>query len=517
MEIEDDELPAAPRRRWRRLVAGGLVLLALLGVVRWRAGQRFHPARAPEGRALGIELPVMMAALVQARSPGQADQLVERMKNTALTPAVRQTLGPEGASKLEATLAAAREVVLQPGAAGGPATQGYLNAAGALGQALLDRNLPYFLDGDVHPAGSRPQPILLSFYIERDAEVRVGDLPVRALHVRRLDPLNLSQAALGYTRPTTPAALVLLDQIEAELVLYVLPALPAGEPMMLVDEESLDADEAWQRELHEGAARVVRETFAAAGEDTAPVRELGATLARRRALIAKWRRSIAALRMKLVVPERLIPEADLRSELDRLVPRSELIEWDEMHDRLASREIDAVFSGMRDRFAAVVERHEVQHRVDHGTGLAPLPEDVRQWLLLDDGGPGDFQGFGARVRLETSAYLAALASSRRGGRLDLVLTSRFLFHKQMQGNAYSYAGLVILSELARELGVTPPAPLIARRHIARPAAAAVLLKCMEQPDEKIQAAAGAAWARLFGRPLPEARAVSSRQHEPWRR
>ena len=362
---------------------------------------------------------------------------------------------------------------------------------------------------------NRHQPLLLSFYVEREARVQVGDQSVTALHVWRMDPLNLSQAALGYTRPTTPFALVLLDQIETELVRYVLPALPEKEPMVLVEEEGQDGDEGWLRPLEEGAGRVVRETFSS-GENLAQTREIGAILARRRTLVERWRRSTAALRRSMHIPERLIPEADYRKDLDRIVPKAELIEWDEMHERLASAPLEASFLRLRDRFAEGVERHEVQHRVDYTTRLPSLPEDVRQWLLLDEENPEDLTSFPARVRLETSAFLASLAA-RGHARLDLVLAMRHVFIRSLQGNAYSYAGLLVLSEVARALGVEAQAPLLARRHIARSEASRLLLRCVEQPDERVADAAGKAWSRLFGRPLPEARAGSIRANPAWRR
>ena len=80
--------------------------------------------------------------------------------------------------------------------------------------------------------------MLTTYYVEREALVVSGDRSVRAIHLWRLDDLNLREGYLGYTRPSTPAALVLLDQIESDLVRYVLPALPPGEQMLLVDERT---------------------------------------------------------------------------------------------------------------------------------------------------------------------------------------------------------------------------------------------------------------------------------------
>src|SRR5262249_32151796 len=141
-----------------------------------------------------------------------------------------------------------------------PASDQFLASAGAFNRAVAQQGLPYFIDSDLLTLGEPPVvlPMLYSFYIEREAEVHGANAMVRVVHLWRLDNLNLAQSFVGYTRPRSEAALVLLDQIESELVLYVLPALPEGEEALLVDQESLDPESDWQRALHTRSGEIVR-------------------------------------------------------------------------------------------------------------------------------------------------------------------------------------------------------------------------------------------------------------------
>ena len=127
MEIADDaEPPVAPRRRWPWLAAGAVVLvaLALTGVSWWRKARVFHPARAEEGRALGLDLPSMMATMTHAKNAEQADTIAGMIRSGALTPRTREVLGPEGVARLEATVKAAVGLV-----AGGAAGASGLSAS----------------------------------------------------------------------------------------------------------------------------------------------------------------------------------------------------------------------------------------------------------------------------------------------------------------------------------------------------------------------------------------------------
>src|SRR5690606_8546096 len=94
---------------------------------------------------------------------------------------------------------------------------------------------------------------------------------------------------------------------------------------------------------------------------TEKARRLGALLAKRRALLQKWTRSLGLQSGVLTLPRRLIPEGDYSSALHLRVPTRELIEWDNLHGDLLTRSMLEDFEEVREAYARSVERHEVQH------------------------------------------------------------------------------------------------------------------------------------------------------------
>jgi hypothetical protein len=220
--------------------------------------------------------------------------------------------------------------------------------------------------------------------------------------------------------------------------------------------------------------------------------------------------------MRLRVPERLIPEADYADELTKRVPRRELSEWDELHGELLAPANEAAFRAVRDRYAAAVARHELQHRADYRRGLVPVPEPLQRLLGIPSGLDAPEGSRAARAREELSAYLATMATPGLGATRELVLLTRFLFDKRWWGNPYGDAAFVALRELAIELGVPLPMQLTQRGAVLRARAATVLLGILARSDEDVRAAAERAWERMYESKLPEVRDVSARVNEVWR-
>jgi hypothetical protein len=363
----------------------------------------------------------------------------------------------------------------------------------------------------------RIQPIVLAFYVEREAEVSSDAGPERVLWSWRLDHLNVKQSYLGYTRPRSGAALVLLDQIETELVTYVLPALPEGEGVVLVDVESLDGDAKWQAELAKRCGEVVRAYIASgSGVDSAAITRLGVLLARRRTLVEKWRTSIAGLGLTLRVPKRLIPEADYSAELDVRVPRGDLYEWNDIHEELLSSRMEKAFVSVRDRYARDVERHEVQHRLDFARDLIPVPDALAKQLDIRNTLDAPSNSVPGRARDELSAYLAAMGSTDDSPMLTLVLLGRFVFDESWLRDPYAYAAFVAIDEMAREVGVADSGPLVAPGRIRREAMSQRFLALLSKSPKEIHDAACRVWERLYGLPLPHVTEGRVIANEPWR-
>jgi hypothetical protein len=378
---------------------------------------------------------------------------------------------------------------------------------------LKDNKLPYFVDADVTAGSSGFYPLLMSSYIEREVDLVIGGRPVRALHLWRLDRLGVRMGALGYTRPRTPAALVLLDPIETDLVRWVLPALPEGEAMELVDEDTAMRPDPWVIDVERRAAGVLRRHYAPLRTDPA-VERVGRLLARRRALVKKWKASLSGQGRTLEIPERLLPEHDYAKELEIRITRANLREWDEIHDDLLSPATLAGFARLRDRYTLSIERHEAQHRYDFGRGFIPLPEIVGRMLGIENLLDAPEGGFAASVRNEFSAYLAQLAQGSDSPLLDLVLMTRLSLSRITLGTAHSRAAVGCLLAVGRELGIDPE-PYF-ERGMRRRDIADLFLAVVSHPPEKIRSGASAAYVKSFGIALPNVSKRDVRDNETWR-
>ncbi|MFO0569644.1 MAG: hypothetical protein U0263_28605 [Polyangiaceae bacterium] len=391
-------------------------------------------------------------------------------------------------------------------------------AAGALNRSLLDARQPFFVDTNVLAGPSGATAALLSFYVEREVTAKSGADTHRVVHLWRMDQLNLVQSYAGYTRPSMPAATVLLDQVETDLVRYVLPALPDNEPMSLVDEATeLNVESrggTWVKEVNARGAELVRAYFASTDEGKDPaVRRVGELLARRRALVESWRKDLAGLGHVLRIPERLVPEADYSEDLSLRVPRAQLGEWDSLHAELLEKKQRAAFRRLRDFYVASVERHEVQHRLDFARGLIPIPELLARQLGVEDRLDAPSGSLRARAREELSAYLASIVSSTHSPVLELVLLSRHVFVSQ--GGTYWHAALAVFSGIAIELGIDPDA-IIGRGVIRAERFARLWTAVLERSPAELRSAADRFYQKAYGGPLASVEIVGRRDNPEWR-
>ncbi|HEX6274180.1 MAG TPA: hypothetical protein VFZ53_14125 [Polyangiaceae bacterium] len=424
-----------------------------------------------------------------------------------------ETFGDDGVRTLVGLLdAAERLAAASPESGGTKERDAYLASAESVARLLDQKKLPYYVDADVL-SGTGFRPVLMSSYVEREVTLELGGRRVRALHLWRLDRLGVRFGALGYTRPRTPAALVLLDQVETDLVRWVLPALPEGEAMELVDGETRLRPEPWVTDVERRAAGVLRRHYAPMRSDPA-VERVGRLLARRRALVKKWTASLSGQGLSFNVPERLVPEGDYAKELEIRITRANLREWDALHAELLSRDTLAGFAKLRDRYTLSIERHEAQHRYDFSRGFIPLPELVARMVGAENPLDAPEGGYAASVRNEFSAYLAQLGTGEDSPLLDLVLMTRLSLNRDTVGTAHSHAAVTCLLAVGRELGIAPEPYL--ERGMRRRDVADLFLALASHPPVKIRAAAGAAYAKSFGVPLPNVASRIVRDNTPWR-
>jgi hypothetical protein len=484
------------------LVVGVLVLVAAGWAISWLR-RPFDPHRDAVGYALGDDLPTYLVAL--GRNPSA--------QPPRIASGVRRALGPEGAGSLEQLYAATAGFAQDPSA-----VDPFYAAAGTLNAALARSGSPYFVDTDVLAGRERARPLTYSFYVERErqATTEPASAPVRVLFVWRLDTLNVVQPYLGYTHPRAAAALVLFDQIEEELIDRVLPVLHRGEPMDLVDEETADAAVPWQRDLQARASDIVAQAFASDADATA-LAHMGDLIARRRAIVRKWKADLPLVGVRLVPPKRLVPEADYAGELRYRAPKATLDDWDDVHDELLGPASLATFERLRDRFARSTERHEVQHRLDYARGLVPVPARIAERLGLEDTLAAPPGSYAARCRDETSAFLAQIAEEEGSPALTLLLLSRYLFNRHEWGTAYSCASVAAYDMLSTTLAVPgAESRLVRGGSVVREELARRVLDITGRGADELRAAARKTWEEAYGATLERVTVRDVAKHTAWR-
>ncbi len=390
-------------------------------------------------------------------------------------------------------------------------------------RAFAKLGQPFYLDARHYQRA----PLLYAFYKEREDEGRApGFAGERVVFLWRLDHLNISKAALGYTHREADAALVLYDQVEELLIQDVLPALAEGEKVDLVDAPSRDPKKAWQDDIENRAARMVRESFAGAADHDKLV-ALGTLLARRRAIVKKWQGDLALQGKRLREPTRLLPEADYVKELWLMVPTNSRREWEEVHEALASKAVLAIFESLRDRFADNVARHELQHRFDGQktpdcNAVSPcaaldIPAAVKHRVGPRDETPVTLGSMPGRVRNETSAYLAEMA--RPGGmpKMTILGLLRTVLDREAWGDVYCNTTLVLLDVLGAQLGLADESmPLVIQGAVQRASVASLVTLLFARSDDDLRKAAAEKWRELYGYEVPSATMKLVSQEKRWR-
>jgi hypothetical protein len=387
-----------------------------------------------------------------------------------------------------------------------------LYATGAFDDELAAAGLGYFVDGDVITdlrTGHR-LVIIYAFTVESVSLFSSNGATIRALDLRRLDHLNWSQSLLGFTRPHLREALVLLDQVDEQLVSYVLPGLGKGARIELFDPADASVSPATRDAVEIRAGELTRADYGGApGLDAGRAERLGGLLTRRRELFEGFEKRVSARGLTLRTPDKLRLDKDYDAALAGAVPQSDLDELRALDDEVGEKPFLDTYARLRDVLVDSVERHEAQHRLDYAR-LDPLPMPRPLEALVGAAGEGEQHRFASQTRAELSAYLGELSRDERTTKVNLTMISRFLFKKQMQGMAESYSAVVIFEGLAEELGLPRGAGLVTRGNILRERAAEIYLALTAQPPEALRAAAARLWTKLFEGPLPELKPAATR-------
>jgi hypothetical protein len=361
---------------------------------------------------------------------------------------------------------------------------------------LAAAGIGLYLEGYLRTSGDRASIVVYTYKVEEVVFVRAGSDKRRVLSLRRLDQLNRSWALLGMQSEELGDPVVLLDKIDEHVASKVLPLLADGATYDLGD-----WDEA--ASLAAIVGRSVRdEILAGYGADAPRVKQVAALLVERGKLVEHWRDVLKPSGMRLARLESLYLPESLFETLAKRIPANELERARDIDAKLGELEAGKIAGRAHELIAATVRRHEAQHGVDADRD-EPLryPPRLEEYLgpeLDEDSFP---RRSVERARNELSAYLSQIANDPATARYTLWHVARAVFDRGMWGSAESYAGVLIIEGLARQLGVTAAQPLIEHRSIDRRKLLAPALALASAPPEKLRAAARSLWLELYEEPF----------------
>ncbi|HEU4732823.1 MAG TPA: hypothetical protein VFT22_33235 [Kofleriaceae bacterium] len=146
---------------------------------------------------------------------------------------------------------------------------------------------------------------------------------------------------------------------------------------------------------------------------------------------------------------------------------------------------------------ASVRHHEAQHGLDQRSRRR-YPQALADYAGPLRTGDARVSPLAARARTELSAYLGQIASDMWLPQLALWNLSRHAFRHGQGLSAESYAAVVVIEGLARQLRVGSPGPALHDGAIDRDRLSTLVAPLAARPTVELRSAAAALWAELFG-------------------
>ena len=367
--------------------------------------------------------------------------------------------------------------------------------ARAVSDQLAARGLGYYIDGDVLLAGGMRHAIVFAYRVEHVAFVQAGSRRQRVLGLRRLDHISLRRAQLGMQSEELGDPVLLLDQIDEHVAVFLLGTLADDSWYPLGDGRWRNT---WRgRELAAAAGAAVRaELGAALGPDADAARQVGYPTTQRAELLGRWHDYLSLKRLSLRPPDAaLLPRGYLAS-LAPAIPEEERARMAQLDAEMRAYGVPRIAARIHDIVAATVRRHEAQHALDADRELA-LPASLQVMV-----GPLYDRGMKSRLahlaRIELSAYLSQIASDPVTPQLSLWALARSAFDKSRADRPEAFVAAVVIAGLGRELGVPSPGVVFHEGKLDRDRLAQIAFSLAKAPPDRLRAAAGRLWHEMFG-------------------
>ena len=172
------------------------------------------------------------------------------------------------------------------------------------------------------------------------------------------------------------------------------------------------------------------------------------------------------------------------------------------------RELTAAIAGHEDDptvvvrriVTASVRRHEARHGIDIDREQ-PLRTPAALAAYLGPGADDASRRFAFRARAELAAYTSQIGNDPITPQLALWNLASQAFNRERWGSAESYAAVVVIEGLARELGVVATQRPVSQGHLDRARLVALAAPLAAQSGDKLRMAARKLWTALYGEPM----------------
>jgi hypothetical protein len=155
---------------------------------------------------------------------------------------------------------------------------------------------------------------------------------------------------------------------------------------------------------------------------------------------------------------------------------------------------------LRKLVLASVRHHEAQH--GHEQDKPPShPQELAMLVGPLRDGEGRPNVMAHRARNELSAYTSQIASDMWLPQVALWNLARHAFQSSRRGTPESYAAVIVIEGLARQLGITPGKPALARGELDRDRLAELVPALAGKTTIELRSAAARLWGELFDEPL----------------